>query len=212
MNRTLERLLLLRRVFTHAREGKGLATALVETFRAGDSESREVARRILLGFRVRDALEPISGGKSREISVLAGLLAGSPASSAQVVGRKGERLSMMFERWLKLKETRVMEQRVMQMRGHLMAAVMGAVVAMLASLGPLVSGLTFSQAPQSTGAGTLLLWSGILVGTSSATLGIFMSGKRFYVDVLVAMAAFALSAAAVAPLASVPVVGLWAIK
>jgi len=212
MNKKLSSLLLFRRVFMLAGEGKGLATSLVETFRGEGSEGKGVARKILLGFPVQAALEPLSSQGTEELSVLANLLANSSSSSARLIGRKGQRLSFMFERWMKMKEARQMQQRVMQLRSHLMAAVMGAVVAMLASLGPLVAGLNFlSPSPEVSGS-SLLLWSGVMVGTSSTALGLFMAGRRFYVDTLIALLAFGLTAAATAPLASVPVVGLWGIK
>jgi hypothetical protein len=202
----------LRRVFTATREGMGLATALVQTFGPADGEPKGVARMILLGLPPRVALEPIVGDGSRELSMLAGLLSTSSSSSTEAIGGKGERLSTIMERWLKMKEARIMEQRVMQMRSHLMSAVLGAVVAMLASLGPLVSNLNLiaGSAPQSSG---LLVWStACMVAISSGMLGLFMSGKRFYFDVILSLTTFAFVCYAVAPLASVPVVNIWGIK
>jgi hypothetical protein len=212
MKTHLNALLLLRSVFSSASQGKGLAASLVETFRDGTEDQREVARRLLLGFPARSALEPLAAGRSEEVSVLSALLANSPSSSAKAVGEKGKSLSMLFERWIRMREAHDMELKVMQMRSHLMSAVMGAVVAMLASLGPLVAGLSFFSQPTGASGGELLTWSAVVVATSSATLGVFMSGRRFFVDVAISLVVFAVTAAAVAPLASVPVVNLWGIK
>jgi hypothetical protein len=202
----------LRRVFTATSEGKGLAAALVETFSGAEGVGREVARRVLLGFPVQVALRPIVDDNSRELSMLARLLANSSSASARLVGAKGERLSIVVERWLKMQEEREMENRVMQVRSHIMAAVLGAVVAMLASLGPLVASLNFSSPAPQVGSAPLLLFSAAMVTASSVMLGLFMSGRRLYIDVLISLAAFALVAGAVAPLASVPTVSLWGIK
>jgi hypothetical protein len=113
---------------------------------------------------------------------------------------------------MKLNEVREMERRVMQVRSHMMSAVLGAVVAMLATLGPLVVGLNFFSQTEPVNGPTLLFSSAAMVIVSTMSLGLFMSGRRFYIDVLIAMAAFGLAAAAIAPLANVPAVNLWGIK
>jgi len=212
MNQRFKTILLLRRVFTLARQGAGLAASLVETFRDSGGREGDVARKILLGYPVPVALKEFAEGSSKELSMLAGLLANSPAASAQLIGRKGERLSIVLERWMKLNEARVMERRVMEMRSHMMSAVLGAVVAMLATLGPLVAGLNFFAPTTQLNGTALLLSSAAMVVVSTLSLGLFMSGRRFYVDILIAMAAFGLAVAVVSPLANVPTVNLWGIK
>ncbi len=213
MNRRFALMLELRRVFSSVSEGEGLACSLVRTFKESSGEGREVAKRILLGLPVRTALEPLAGDESRELGMLAGLMAGSSSASARVLGRKGEDLSVIFEGRLKARETRRMEEKVMQTRGFIMSAVMGAVVALLASLGPLVGSLNFAtQAPPQVNA-AVLLWSGAAMTTmSSGMLGFFMSGRRFYADVLISLVVYALAVEAISPLSVVQVVGLWGIK
>jgi hypothetical protein len=211
MTRKLDTMMQLRRVFVSASAGMGVATALVKTFRLATTDGKEVARRILLGLPVKVALAPVVNDSSKEVSMLARLLAESTTASARIIGAKGETLSLILEKWLKMKEARDMERKVLQMRSHIMSAVLGAVVAMLATLGPLVSGLSFTSQSLPINATTLLGASASMVIVSSSMLGVFMSGRRFYVDTLVALAAFAVAAAAISPLANVPTVNLWGI-
>lgn len=210
MNQNIAALIRLRRVFAETRQGKGAAAALVKAFGPAGGREKEVAKRILLGLPVEAALRPLTEKGTRELTMLAGLLAKASASSTEIVGTKGERLSVTLERWLNRKEARLMEQRVMQMRCHIMSAVVGAVVAMLASLGPMVASLSLLTQTAPTPNSEILLWtSGFMVCVSSAMLGLFMSGRRFILDVAIALVTFALVCYAVGPLVTVPVVTLW---
>ena len=178
--------------------------------RSAGTKEKGVARRVLLGLPVEAALSPLTEGGSRELAMLAGLLSRASTASTEAVGMRGERLSVTLERWLRRREARRMEQRVMQMRCHIMAAVLGAVVAMLASLGPMVATLNVLTQTAPAANGRLLLWSsGAMVCASSATLGIFMSGRRFMLDVAIALTTFALVCYAAGPLVALPVVSLW---
>ena len=212
MNQRFNLMMRLRGVFEATKEGMGLASALVLTFAPAGPQEREVARRILLGFPVQMALQPVISNSSRELSMLGELLAGASGSSAKLIGSKGEGLSITLERWLKMKEEWAMQRKVMQMRSHLMSGVLGAVVAMLAALGPVVASLNLTGAVAEPSSSALTWATAAMVCLSSATLGLFMSGRRFYLDVVIALASFSFVFYAVAPLANIPVVSLWGIK
>lgn len=184
----------------------------MKVFRGAEGPGLEVARKVLLGHPPEEALRPMLSGESQEVAMLAGLAAAGSHGSARRVGARGERLSATLERWLRAKEARAMEQKVMQTRGYIMSAVMGAVTAMLASLGPLVSNLNFLSPPQAGQAAALPYGAAALCGISSAMLGLFMSERRFYVNVAITLGVFALTMSAVAPLANVPAVSLWGLK
>jgi hypothetical protein len=211
MNPDLSLVFSLRRVLESAGEGKGMAQSIVEELRAS-KPSADTARMILLGLPLQISLAPLVWGESKEVSMLASLIIGTPKSSAFLVGKNGEAVSLTLERWLKAKENSKLESRVMRFRSLVASGVLGAVTAMVASLGPLVSSLSFSDAQPPVDAGTLLLAAAGMTAVSSGMLGMFMSGRRFYPNVLVALGAFAIVGFLVHPLASVPIVSLWAVK
>jgi hypothetical protein len=83
---------------------------------------------------------------------------------------------------------------------------------MVASLGPLVGSLDFTGTSQLTGSTTLLYSAAGLTAISSCMLGFFMSGRSFYVNVVVALGVFALVSTLASPLANVSTVSLWGVK
>lgn len=194
-------LLRMRTVFRASGAGRGLAAALVEAFSSAGWED-EVARAILLGTPPQIALAPLLEGNA-ELATLTSLLINSAGASTRLVGVRGEDISVTVERWLKRSEARGAERRVMQMRGLIMSGVLGAVVSILASLGPLVGNAGFLWSGVATPSGSLLVPCGAMVAVSSAMLGLFLSGRRFYVNVLVALALYSAAAVAIGPLASV---------
>jgi hypothetical protein len=202
----------LRAVFRSLAAGRGTAGALAEAFARAQGEESDVARQVLLGNPPAVALRSLLDGCSGEVSTLASLIVNSTGASARLVGAKGEGMSVTMERWLKRSEARRMEHKVMQSRGLMMSAVLGAVVAILASLGPLVADAGFLSPGTGPGSGTLLCASAAMVATSSLMLGLFTSKRKFYANVAIALAAFVLAALAIAPLANVPAIQPLAIK
>lgn len=202
MNREFATLLRMRAVFRASGFGRGLAAALVEAFSSADGEE-DVARAVLLGMPPSVALAPLLGGGNAELATLASLLVNSAGASTRLIGSRGEDISVTVERWLKRSEARRAERRVMQTRGLIMSGVLGAVVSILASLGPLVGDVGFLWTGSAIPAGALLVPCAAMVAVSSTMLGLFMSGRSFYVNVLAAMALYVAAAVAIAPLASV---------
>lgn len=212
MNRDLARLALFRRLLGLVTSGMGVSASIVRAFRAAEGEEQDAARLVLLGNPPPVSLAAIVSDDAKELGMLASLVAGASSSSAMVLGKKGEALSALLEGWLKAKESRLLERRVLQMRGYIMSAVLGAVMAIIAALGPVVGSIDFLQAtPQVPGA-SISYFSAAMVVVSSSMLGIFLSGRRFYLNLFVAIAVFALALAAASPLADVPSVSLWGIK
>ncbi|MDV3277416.1 MAG: hypothetical protein LYZ69_02985 [Nitrososphaerales archaeon] len=212
MNRDLARLLLLRHVLDSVSSGRGVSASIVKSLGAGGKEERAAARKVLLGHPPAVSLAALVSDEARELSMLASLIVNASRSSARVMGQKGEALATVLEGWLKAREARLLEGRVLQLRGYIMCAVLGAVMAIISAIGPVVSSINFLQAGSSTGGPTLTYTAAALVGISSSMLGVFLSGKRFYVDLAVAMTVFALALEAASPLAAVPVAPLWGIK
>ncbi|HXW37268.1 MAG TPA: hypothetical protein VEJ36_05140 [Nitrososphaerales archaeon] len=197
----------LRRVFMNMRQGLGLAHSLVETFRDSEGGHTEVARRILLGIPPAVALESLTSAGSEELRMLVNLLAGAGGASARLVGEKGERLSGIVEGWLEAQESSQLERRVMHTRGLIMCTVLGAVVAMMATIGPLVGVEQISTAAVPVASRALLeLSSCLMAALSGGMLGAFTGGKRLYQNVILTVAAFVITSSAVAPLANLPAV------
>jgi hypothetical protein len=212
LNKELAELLRLRSVLNSVSSGRGVSASIVRTLAGGERGERSAARMVLLGHPPSVALAPLTTENTRELAMLTGLIANVSTASAKVLGRKGEALSNILENWLKAKETRAMERRVMQARGYVMCAVLGAVMAIMSTLGPVVGSISFLQSAPPTPSPYLGYASGAMVAFSSSMLGIFLGGRRFYINLAIAGVVFLLGTSAAAPLASFPVSGLWAIK
>ncbi len=201
----------LRRVLEAAGEGKGMSRALVEELEGSGASMSEAARMLLLGYPIQASLRPVIDGRLQEASMLASLIVAAPRSSAAQVGRNGKAMAATLERWVKVKESSKMEMRVLRFRSLLTSGVLGAVTAMVASLGPLVANLGLASQPAADPQ-YLIYAAAAMTGLSSAMLGYYMSGTRLFVNVGVAMAAFALVAALASPLAGVSSQALWGVK
>jgi hypothetical protein len=211
MNKDASMILSLRRVLEKTGEGSGVSRAVVEELGRTEGAGRASARLLLLGNTIADSLRPMVEGTSEEVSLLASLVVAAPGSSAPLVGRSGGAIASTVERWVKVKESRALEQRVLRFRSLVTSGVLGAVTAMIASLGPLIGNLSFTGGA-TTGSGALLFGAAAMAAISSGMLGAFMGGRRFYLNVIVALGAFTLVSVAAIPLASVPAVSLWGVK
>ena len=211
MNNDLGTLTSLRRALEGVAKGKGMARSLLEELRPSGRAGREAARLILLGHPLRVSLRPVAESGSEEVDVLTTLILSTGKSGAVAVGKNGEALAVTLERWVKARESRRLEQKVQRFRSLVTSGVLGAVTAMVASLGPLVGSLTFSGQPP-TAPAFLLPAAALMSGVSAGMLGAFMSGRRFYVNVVVSLLGFALVATLASPLSNVPPVGLWVVK
>jgi hypothetical protein len=112
---------------------------------------------------------------------------------------------------VKAKESARLEQKVLKFRSLITSAVLGAVTAMVASLGPIVGNLSFTSMPVVSPDALLPAAAG-MTAMSSGMLGFFMSGRRFYTNVVVSLASFLLVCAIVSPLVSIPSITLWGVK
>ncbi len=211
MNTDLSMILSLRRVLESAESGMGMSQSIVKGLRETQREGEESARMLLLGLPLAVSLRPLTEGRSEEVAMLASLIVSASKSSTALVGRSGEDLADTLERWVKVKENSRLEQKGLRFRSLITSAVLGAVTAMVASLGPVVGNLSFT-APSVQGAGLLLPAAAAMSALSSGMLGLFMSGRRLFLNVAVALMVFAAVSAVASPLASVPAVGLWGVK
>jgi hypothetical protein len=212
MSKTLARIQLLKKVLASVGAGRGVSASVVLAFRGGGGAERLAARMVLLGHPPRRSMASIVSDQSRELGMLASLVTMASGSNLAAIGRKGSEFSALMERWLKAKEERLMEQKVFQMRGLIMSAVLGAVMATVSALGPLVgAGELFAGGGTSAGP-ALNYASAAMVVVSSSMIGLFLSGRRFYLNLVLALAVFSLALSASSPLAPVPTVSLWGIK
>src|SRR5437016_1807111 len=113
-----------------ASRGRGLASSLVDTFRlTRDPSEKDVARLVLLGIPAKNALNRLLESEETGMKSLVTYVASESGLSARDAGRRAERLSVTFERWARLKERRRLEQRVLELRGHMVSAILGPVMA-----------------------------------------------------------------------------------
>ena len=212
MNDELATISSLKKVLESAGAGEGIARALVREIRGMGPEGAAVARMILIGYPISISLGPLVKSKSEEVSMLSALVGSATKSSSTLVGKKGRTFAAVLERWAKMKENEKLEIRVQAFRALLTSGVLGAVTAMLASLGPLVASLNFVEGTPPVAAGSLLLAAGGMTAISSGMLGFFMSGRRFYINVLVALTMYAIVSSVASPLVSFSAPSPWGIK
>jgi hypothetical protein len=203
--------LAFRRVLERTGEGMGVSQSLIRELGGAGPPGADVRRRLLLGLPPGIALLPISSGPMAEASMLASLVLSSRNSSVVATGKKGEALSNLAERWVKARENQKLEARVRRARSLLASAVAGAVSSMIATMGPLLGSLSNIANPAATSSGSLLLPGAVMALISSGLLGLYTSGRGFYLNVMVTGVVYGLVSLAVAPLASFPS-SIWAIK
>ena len=212
MNTDFASVLALKRVLESASDGMGVARSVARELREVSPLGMESARLILLGYPLATALRPLLESRSEEISMLASLIVSAPRSSSKVIGRSGGVLADILERWVRTKESWKLQQKALGFRSLVTCGVLGAVTAMVASLGPLVSSLNFSAASPVAGTGAFVYAAAAFTGVSSSMLGIFMSGRGFYLNVVVALGVFGVVSAIASPLANISTVTLWGVK
>ncbi len=199
----------LRRILESASDGKGMAQSVVEELRLSPLPWSRAAKMTLLGYPLRTSMEAILDSTSAEAAMLASLIVASPRSSALLVGRRGEVLAGTLERWVKAKENRKLEEKVMRFRSMVTSGVLGAVTAMIASLGPLVGGLNFAGTAPPLDPTALLVGGAAMAAIGSGVLGFYMSGRGFPVNVAVTLGVFGLVSAAASPLGGLTPATLW---
>jgi hypothetical protein len=211
LNPDLAMVLSLRRVLESARNGKGMSRSIIEELGSALPPYSEPARILLLGFPLSASLKPLTEDGSQEVAMLASLIVSAPKSSATLVGSSGEALATTLERWVKIKESAKLEQKVLRFRSIVTSAVLGAVTAMVASLGPIVGNLNFTALTAARPEALLPAAAG-MAAVSSGMLGLFMSGRRFYVNVAVSLAVFVAVSAITSPLVNIPNLTPWGVK
>lgn len=182
----------LRAVLKRSSSGLGLAASFVRVFSTSkNSSERDAVRRVLLGTPVEKAFAGLSrdGGSSGDLLLFIATLARVSSSEAS---KGAGRLSAMFDRWTLLKEKRAMERKVMAFRGTIVSVVAGVVVGMLSTLAPVISGfqITLGTSPPAV-SGFSPYEGAVFLVPSALCLGAFLSPQRPYVNVIVALAAFA---------------------
>ncbi len=188
-----------------------MAASIVEVYRDGDGEEGRVARSLLLGFPPKVAIKPVLEGSDPLARGLARYVAHQGGMNLSETGRSAGKLSNLFTRWAKLNEGRRMEARVMELRANMVSAVMGAVLAFLSSLAPLLSSLQFSLVQVTSGPNLLVYGAGVMTMISASFLGIFLS-RRPYTCLIIAGGAFLLTLWLVSPLLAVKLPNLGGIK
>lgn len=193
-------------------EGRGVALSVVEELRSAPDPAPDAARKLLLGYPLRASLRLLSESGTDEVAMLASLVVAAPRSSAALVGEKGEELAATLERWVKARDNRRLEQKALKFRSVVTSGVLGAVTAMLASLGPLVGSLNLGGGAPPGDPSAFLAGAAVMAAIGSAMLGLFVSGKGFLLNVAVTMGAFAVVSAFAFPLANVSVATMWGVK
>ena len=191
----------LRAVMKLSSRGKGMAASFVETFgQSGKPGEVDAVRSILLGVPVDEAVASMAeaGGPSRDLLLY---LVGQAKVDSTEASRRADRLSTLFEHWVRAKQERLVDQRIMETRSLMVSGILGGVTAMVAALAPVLSGFQLTLSPQQTVTSPFGDYLGLLLVIPGAFfLGLFFSPRRALLNVAVSCAAYALVVYLFAPL------------
>ena len=199
----------LRRVLEASTGGRGTSKSAIEELAGVTREGKEVARSLLLGLGLRWAMVPLEKAKAGEVRMLSSLLGEVGRSSAESLGRGAGELSATLEKWISLSESKKLETRVQEYRGLLASGILGAVSSMVASLGPMMGSLNFSAQLTPPDPTAIRVAAAIMSANGAAMLGLYLSGRRFVLNVVGCILAFLFVSALVSPLLGVQTSTLW---
>ncbi len=197
----LERIERLKIALRHATQGRGLSAAVVEVFRrSSDREENEAARKILLGIPVKESVSPMTAsGREPGFDLLRYIVFEARVNSIEA-GKKAEKLARHFERWAEMKHKRSLEQKAMEVRAHMISAILGAVLAMISSMAPILASFQFLTTQQATPPSTLPYFGFAFSIASASFLGLFAVPRRPYIDPLISSLAYVVTFVLISPL------------
>ncbi len=190
----------LRQIMRLSARGKGMAASVVETFRDSKSAPEvEAVRSILLGNPVEESASRIASGDgpSRDLVLYLVQQAKIDASEAS---RRADKLAVLFEHWVRAKQERLVDQRIMETRSLMVSAILGGVTAMVATLAPVLASFQLSFTQQTTSVGYSQYLGLFFIVPGSFFLGLFFSRRRALLNVAVSVLAFSLVVYLFAPL------------
>jgi len=199
----------LRRVLEASSGGRGVSKSAILELPRVSSDGREVARSLLLGLGLRWAMKPLAKAKTEEVRMLSSLVGEVGRSSTESVGRGAGGLSATLEKWVSLSEAKRLELKVQEYRGLLTSGILGAVTSVVAALGPMMGSLNFSGQPNPIDPTAIRLAAAVMAANGAAMLGLFLSGRRFFLNVAVCILAFLFVSALVSPLLGIQPSSLW---
>jgi hypothetical protein len=203
----------IRKVIIRIAEGRGLASgtvaALQDSSRAPDAD---VARRTFLGEPPSSSFKALAREGGFLAITLSEYLAAESAYDLKEAGSRASRLADLFGRWVGLYERLLLEGKVQAFRGHIVSAVLGAVLGLFTSIAPLVGDLQFTLNPTPVDWGALPYAAAAMTFLSALYLGVFLSKSHPHLDILIALGAFLLVWELTAPLGSFSSLGVLGVK
>lgn len=199
----LARMERLRQVMRLSASGKGVASAVVETLRASSREDdAAVVRSILLGRPVEEAVRPLLSVKDHSSDLVAFLVEQAKLDAPEA-SRRAETLRALFERWVRAKQSRLTDQRIMETRSLMVSAILGGVTAMVSAIAPVLSSfqLSLTEAP-STAAPPSPYLGLLFVMPGAFFLGLFFRPRRAALNLAVSVCAYVVVAYLFSPLVS----------
>jgi hypothetical protein len=202
-NREAERIETVARVLRLSAKGGGVAASAIEVFgRSPEPDELDAARKILLGVPLDGAFSALTAGRGAAGSLLRFLVAQAKINAPEA-SKRGEKISVLFGRWVRMNERRTMEQKVVAFRSLLVSGVLGGVCAIVSSLAPVLASFQVSLSPQPAPL-WYLPFAGLLFAVpSSGLLGVFVSRRRAYLNVLVCTIAYLVALSLFGPIAPV---------
>ncbi|MDA4136195.1 MAG: hypothetical protein OK449_04240 [Thaumarchaeota archaeon] len=196
----LRRMNKLRQVMRLSARGNGMAASLVETFRGSRLPAElSAVRSILLGRPLEESVGSMMAADDRSSDLLIYLVQQAKIDAPEA-SRRADKLALLFEHWVRAKQDRIVEQRIMETRSIMVSAILGGVTAMAAALAPALSTfqLTFAQLQPSPAyteyLGLLFVIPGALF------LGLFFSPRRALLNMAISGAAYLMVVYFFAPL------------
>ena len=196
----LRRMDKLRQVMRLSARGKGMAASIVETFRDSKlAPEVETVRSILLGRPVEESAARMASGDGPARDLLLYLVQQAKVDASEA-SRRADKLAVLFEHWVRAKQERLVDQRIMETRSLMVSAILGGVTAMVATLAPVLASFQLSFTQQATSVGYSQYLGLFFIVPGSFFLGLFFSRRRALLNVMVSVAVFSLVVYLFAPL------------
>lgn len=196
----LRRMDKLRQIMRLSARGKGIAASIVETFRESKlAPEVEMVRSILLGMPVEESATRMASGDGPSRDLILYLIQQAKIDASEA-SRRADKLATLFEHWVRAKQERLVDQRIMETRSLMVSAILGGVTAMVATLAPVLSSFQLSFTQQATSVGYSQYLGLFFIVPGSFFLGLFFSRRRALLNVAVSVLVFSLVVYLFAPL------------
>lgn len=177
----------LRTVFSLLKSGKSLASSLIEGFK-DNPKGNKMIRLLLLGYNSKTAVQSLET-ENEEDALLCSLIINVRRIDTLTLGIEGSKLVELFEKRSNAREARKNMLRTLSFRSYILSSVLGCVMATISAVGPLIASFSLTGRANLNPL-VIELSSLIMCIFSSAMIGFFFNGRKFFVNTIISSILF----------------------